>query len=97
MSQSDGIGKAPSGGNFSATQDVQLRIIHTILEVVGEIEDREDGYILEMIQAMLADMIYEGDINDPMTYVRRYLSTSIEEEEMPGFMVEVMRRVEIMG
>jgi hypothetical protein len=89
-----GIGHPPTSGNFSATRDVQLRIIYTILDEVSEIENREDGYVVEMAQQMLADLIYEGDINDPMTYIRHYLGTSMEESEMDEFLAKVNRRVQ---
>ena len=90
MSQTDGIGKAPSGDNFSATQDVQLRTILAISEVASELEDQDQQYQIEMIERMLTNLIYDGDIAPPRNYVVHYIDAMDPDE----FMTRVEARIQ---
>jgi hypothetical protein len=75
------IGTPPAGGK-SQTQDVQLRTILAISEVASEIEGQDQQYQIEMLERMLTDLIFDGDIAPPRNYVRHYVDAMDPDEFM---------------
>jgi hypothetical protein len=84
------IGQPPAGGNFSATQDVQLRTILAISEVASELEGQDQQYHIEMVQKMLSDLIYDGDMAPPINYVKHYVDAADPDD----FMAVVDRKIQ---
>lgn len=84
------IGQPPTGGNFSATQDVQLRTILAISETASEIQGQDQQYQIEMVERMLTDLIFDGDMAPPRNYVVHYIDAMNPDE----FMTKVEARIQ---
>jgi hypothetical protein len=83
------IGTPPSGGK-SQTQDVQLRLILAVSETASELEGQDQQYQIEMIERMLANLIYEGDLAPIRNYVVHYINAMDPDE----FMTQLEGRIE---
>lgn len=85
------IGKPPTGGNFSATQDIQLRTILAFSEEGSELKGQDQQYHIEMTQLMLSDHIHEGELRPLSYYVTHYLDSV---ENVDEFLSRVENRIQ---
>jgi hypothetical protein len=61
----------------------QLATINAVIDRLTDTENRDDGLIIEMLQAMIGDLIANGELRPLADYIAHYTYlTRIDAEEM---------------
>jgi hypothetical protein len=77
----------PNGSNGITT--AQLNQVDSAVEHLASLEDQDSALVIEMVQAMLGDLIEDGTLRPMADYVRRYCDVVGNAQEADQIAAEI--------